>query len=141
MKLAPMVPRSHQGDAHRVDFLRHAVVGYTWANEPLRRVQTHNLPFQQLYGELEAALQLHGEAKQAIAKDNPTDGAQGPTETATVLYAAQGVYGRPKKGVGATSARGASAPGSARAASTADSDGVLQLRGPGPHHAGLPSPV
>jgi len=111
MKLAPMVPRSHQGDAHRVDFLRHAVVGYPWANEPLSRVPTHNLSFQQLYGELEAALQLHGEAKQAIAKDNPADGAPGSTEVATVLYAGQGVYGRPNKGIGAKSAGGTSRAG------------------------------
>eukprot|EP00170_Pyropia_yezoensis_P002974 contig_12489_g2981 len=26
-KLAPQVPRSHQGDAHKVEFMRNAVVG------------------------------------------------------------------------------------------------------------------
>lgn len=47
-KLAPQVPRSHQGDAHKVGFLRNAVVGASWATERLSRIATHSLTFQQL---------------------------------------------------------------------------------------------
>lgn len=72
LKLGPQVPLSYRGEAHKVDFLRGAVVGYAWANEPLSRVATQGLTFQQLYGELEASLQLHLEAESASAKDDPS---------------------------------------------------------------------
>ena len=106
--MAPLVPRSHQGDANSVDFLHHAVLGYEWATEPLSRVATHDLSFQQLYGELAASLQLHTAAKRA--KDRRLSMAVGPvkSELARVMFAGQGVYGRPKTGVGATSAAGPS---------------------------------
>ena len=58
IKLSKQAPRSHQGDAHKFEFLRNAVVGMPWSNEPLSQVATHNLTFQQLYAELEAALHL-----------------------------------------------------------------------------------
>eukprot|EP00170_Pyropia_yezoensis_P000401 contig_2207_g402 len=66
-KLAPQVPRSHQGDSHKVEFLRNAVVGSPWATEPLSRIATHGLTCQKLYGELGAALHLHKEARLAVA--------------------------------------------------------------------------
>ena len=69
IKLSRQAPRSHQGDAHKVEFLRNAVVGMPWSNEPLSRVATHNLTFQQLYAELEAALQLDKEAALANLQD------------------------------------------------------------------------
>jgi len=55
-KLAPQVPLSYQGDEHKVELLRKAVIGSPWATEPLSRIATNQLTFQQLYGELEAAL-------------------------------------------------------------------------------------
>ena len=51
-KLSLQVPPSHRGNAHKIQFLRNAVVGCEWATEPLSRIATHNLSFQQLYGEL-----------------------------------------------------------------------------------------
>lgn len=57
------------GDAHKIEFLRNAIVGLNWASEPLSRVSTHNLTFQQLFGELEAALQLNKEATIANLRD------------------------------------------------------------------------
>ena len=71
-KLSRQGPASHRGDAHKVEFLRNAVVGSGWSHEPLSRVATHGLSFQQLYGELEAALQLQKEAKQAMLRDAAT---------------------------------------------------------------------
>ena len=47
-KLGPQVPQSHRGEAQRVEFLRTAVIGYDWAVEPLSRISTHRLSFQQL---------------------------------------------------------------------------------------------
>ena len=64
--LAPKVPRSHRWNAPKIEFLRNAVVGFDWATEPLSRIATQNLSFQQLYGELEVAHQLDKEAKLAV---------------------------------------------------------------------------
>ncbi|GAB0492781.1 hypothetical protein MMPV_004051 [Pyropia vietnamensis] len=74
-KLAPQVPRSHHGESYKVEFLRNAVVGNSWATEPLSRIATHRLTFQQLYGELEAALHLHNEARLAVMRDEVAHGA------------------------------------------------------------------
>lgn len=57
-KLAPQVPLTYRGGAHKVELLRKAVVGYDWAIEPLSRIATHKLTFQGLYSELETALNL-----------------------------------------------------------------------------------
>lgn len=69
-KLSRQVPASYRGDAHKIEFLRNAAVGYPWSQEPLSRVATHGLSFQMLYGYLEPALQLYNEAKLAIAPDS-----------------------------------------------------------------------
>lgn len=55
-KLSRQVPALHRGDAHKIEFLRNAAVGYSWSREPLSRVATHHISFQMLYGELEAVL-------------------------------------------------------------------------------------
>ena len=94
IKFSRQSPRSHQGDACKVEFLRNAVVGMTWSSEPLSRVATHELTFQQLYSELEAALQLDKESKLAIIRDRaqldqrqvPHDGSIG------ILFTGQGRY-------------------------------------------------
>jgi len=108
VKLAPLLPRSHQGDANCVDFLHHAVLGYEWATEPLSRVATHSLSFQQLYGELAASLQLHTAAKRAKDKRSSMSDGSVKSELASVMFAGQGVYGRPNTGVGASSPAGTS---------------------------------
>lgn len=70
LQMSRQVPISHQGDAHRIEFLRGAVIGYTWSHEPLSRVATQGLTFQQLYGEIEAALQLHKESQLVASRDD-----------------------------------------------------------------------
>ena len=47
-----------QRDAHKVEFLQNAVVGFLWSYKLLRRVATHRLTFQQLYGEFEVLSNL-----------------------------------------------------------------------------------
>lgn len=71
-KLSPQVPASHRGDAHMMAFLRNPTAGCPWATLPLIRIATHNLSFQELYGELEAALHLQLEANIAMMHDNGT---------------------------------------------------------------------
>ncbi len=98
-KLAPQVPRSHQGDAHKVEFSRNAVVGSPWATEPLSRIATHGLTFQQLYGELEAALHLHKEARLAVAHASASGHRLPSTQDVPgILFAGQGRYARPNRG-------------------------------------------
>ena len=48
------------------------MVGPAWSPELLSRVATHNLSVQQLYGELEAALQLEKKTKHAALCDSMT---------------------------------------------------------------------
>lgn len=95
-KLSRQVPASHRGDAHKIEFLRNAAVGYSWSHEPLSRVATHGLSFQILYGELEAALQLDKEAKLAIARDSASS-LSPRQEEVEIRYAGQGRYARNPK--------------------------------------------
>lgn len=62
--------QSHREDAHRIEFLRKAVIWYNWSNEPLYRVPTLNVSFQQSYGELDASLQLHRKVRLESERDN-----------------------------------------------------------------------
>ena len=66
----------------------------SWSNEPLSRVATHKHTFQQLYAELEVALQLDNEATLANLRDSV--GKRGrmpvPENTSGVLYTGQGRY-------------------------------------------------
>eukprot|EP00171_Calliarthron_tuberculosum_P001155 IDg1155t1 len=116
-KLAPQVPQSHRGDAHKIEFLRNAIVGENRATEPLSRIATHALSFQQLYGELEAALHLERESKLAIMRDSVTMGRSRSAiednrvpgvlhfntdgaNDADVFYQGQGMYARAHKRLG-----------------------------------------
>ena len=91
-------------DAHKLEFLRNAVVGASWSREPLGRVATHNLSFQQLYGELEAALQLEKEAKHAALRDSLTtakiQSLGHDDEIPGILFTAQTRYARHPSSVG-----------------------------------------
>lgn len=95
LQLSRQVPTSHRGDAHRIEFLRRAVIGYPWSNEPLSRVATHKLSFQQIYGELEAALQLEKESKIATLRDKIGRSEQQTRDDIVgVNFAGQGRYSR-----------------------------------------------
>lgn len=52
LKISRQVPATHRGDAHRAELLRRVVIGQTWVREPLSRMATNGLSFQELYGEL-----------------------------------------------------------------------------------------
>ena len=101
-KLARQVPRAFRGEEHKVDFLRKAVVGNSWANEPLSRIAPHNVGFQQLYGELESALNLSRESKLAVMQDTLTKRLNKVQEDDLpgILYQGQGRYVQQHKGLG-----------------------------------------
>lgn len=96
-RMSRRCPKSHRGDAHKLEFLRNAVVGYAWSLEPLSRMETHQLSFQQLYVELEAALQLEKEPKLAQARDSVSTKAGFEYDEkllSNVHFTGQGRYGR-----------------------------------------------
>lgn len=100
-KLSTQVPPAYRGETHKIEFLRNATVGYEWATQPLSRVATHNLSFQQLYGELEFQLHLAREAKIANVRDKVNGRSSGDQDEASVpgmLYQRPGRYGRSQKG-------------------------------------------
>lgn len=103
-KLSPQVPQSHRGPAHKVEFLCNETVGLSWATEPLSRIATHSLYFQQIYGELEAALHLKNEAKVAVMRDSITNGRKKRGSDVNIvpgiMFQGQGKYLNRHKNVG-----------------------------------------
>lgn len=98
-KVSRQTPKAHRGDAHKVEFLSSAVAGYDWATEPLGRVATKRLTFQQLYGEIESQLELSKEAEVAKLKDETFTTKRGrnlaySTHLSGVLCTSQGNYAR-----------------------------------------------
>lgn len=99
-KVSKLLPTSHKGEAHRVNYLRGAVVGYSGATEPLSRIPTAQLGFQQLYVELQSALFLSTEAKRALVQDGAVTAKPVATSSGTldVLYEGQRWYANNPKG-------------------------------------------
>lgn len=92
VRMTPQCPVSHKNDAHRIRFMRLPVSGRLWSHPALQRVASSGLTFQQLYGELESALQLN---REGLSKKTNNSSAQTPTNTEAVInYAGQGKYRR-----------------------------------------------
>lgn len=90
-KLSRQGPASNQGDAHRTEVLLRAVIVFPWSHEPLSRVATHCLNFQQVYGELEAGNQLCKESNLATMRDAAIRGRG--EDLSRVMYAGKARYG------------------------------------------------
>ena len=69
-RLAPQGPPHYRTDMHKTEYLRTAVVGMSWAHEPLSRMQAGNMTYQELVSQLEASIQQEREEKEARLKDN-----------------------------------------------------------------------
>lgn len=52
-----------------MEFLQRAVIGQSWAREPLSLVATNGLTFRQLNGELEVVVQLEKKSRLVVAQD------------------------------------------------------------------------
>lgn len=72
LRISSQYLASHCGDPHRTEFFKTAIVACDWAREPLSRIASHNLTFQQLCGKLESELHLYNEAKLERVRDHPT---------------------------------------------------------------------
>lgn len=71
LAISRQVPQFHRGDPHEIKFIRKVVIGHTWALGPLGRIATAGLTFQQLYAELQIAVQLGRESIAAVATITP----------------------------------------------------------------------
>ena len=68
-KLAPQGPMHYRSEEHRIEYLRSAVIGMSWAHEPLSRVTAGGMSYQELYSQLESSIQQEREEKAAILQD------------------------------------------------------------------------
>lgn len=62
LKYSRQISDFHCGDERITKFLCWSLIGCSWSNEPLFRVTTDRLSFQQSYGDLEYMLQLNMKA-------------------------------------------------------------------------------
>lgn len=89
------VPPSHRGDAHKIEFLRAAVIGNAWATKPLSRIATKHVSFQSLYDKLEIAVQINRESKAAVARENINDNSKTTSSPHILNFSGQGrAYGQ-----------------------------------------------
>ena len=51
------------------EYLRNAIIGYSWAKGPLNRDSAEDLSYQELYSQLQAAIQQEIEEKAAVLLD------------------------------------------------------------------------
>ena len=100
--LARQVPRAFRAEEHKVEFLRRAVVGNSWANEPPSSIVPRNLGFQQLYGELQSTLNLPRESKLAVMQQTLTKRLNKfhEDDLPGILYQGQGRYVQQQKEIG-----------------------------------------
>lgn len=68
-KLHKQGPLSYRSEAHKIDYLRNAVMGMTWARDPLCRIAPMQLTYQQLYSQLEASIQQMKDEKTVMLSD------------------------------------------------------------------------
>lgn len=84
------VPLTNRGDAHKIEFLRAAIICDQWVKEPLSRIATAALSFQQLYAELEIAVQLERESAAASSTRKVVQPL--PSTTEKINFTGQGKY-------------------------------------------------
>jgi hypothetical protein len=68
-RLGPQCPPSHRSDEIKVAMLRAAVIGNSWARDPVSRAATTPMTLHALYTQLEASIQIENEEFAAKRKD------------------------------------------------------------------------
>ncbi len=105
-KLYLQAPEAYRNETHKIEYLRHAVIGMTWAKEPLSRLASLNLSYQEFYSQLEASIQQERDEKKYLAVDKANAHITGQEATSSeelkqaipgVLFASQARYGRNPK--------------------------------------------
>lgn len=110
-KNAPLLPLEYRTDRQKRDFIQLALVGVPWAEPDMNRCASVGAQFQELYAELEGALQLNREGRITNARE---DGVEDQKPVAIPAhftagdkhvvipthYANQGLYAPPNEGFG-----------------------------------------
>jgi len=68
-RLAPQGPMHLRAEMNAKEYLRNAIIGYSWAKGPLNRDSAEDLSYQELYSQLQAAIQQEIEEKAAVLLD------------------------------------------------------------------------
>jgi len=67
--LAPQLPQGFGDDHHKTRYLRRAVMGFNWAQQPISQMTTARYSFNQFITSLQESLQLQEEMSRARAQD------------------------------------------------------------------------
>ena len=97
-RMEPLVPPSHRGNEHKLQFLRRAVLGESWASVPIAGLHLAEYKFEGFHARLDAQIQQQREEKRALSRrTNIADWAK-PDATLfrprQVMFTGQGRYGR-----------------------------------------------
>lgn len=98
LAMSRQVPQSHRGDPHKTEFLCKAIIGHPWARGPLGCIATARLTFQQLYAELDIAVQINRESV-AVATITSLVHISGNDSVGKVHFIGQGNFAHGKKSV------------------------------------------
>jgi hypothetical protein len=74
-KLALQGPLYCQTEMHRIEYLCFAVIGMTWAKDPLSRASAGGMDYQELFSQLEASIPQERDEKAARMRDLAYSGA------------------------------------------------------------------
>lgn len=97
LSMSRQVPESHPNGAHRIEFLQNAVINLPWTKELLSRIATAGIAFQQIYVELEVAIQLELASKVISATANtPSTQSFPKNQMSGVNYSSQGRFAHGK---------------------------------------------
>ena len=71
-KLTPQCPQQFRFEANKISFLRKAVLGFTWAKDPIKNIVTSKFSFNAFVTALHESLQLEEEeaAERTVIEDN-----------------------------------------------------------------------
>lgn len=98
-KLAPQGLMYCRSERNRIEYLQNAVIGHSWARDACSRANAALISYRELYGQLEAAIQLEQEEKIGRVRDQKslqldslsTDDFQNPEPNET-LFTGQSRY-------------------------------------------------
>jgi hypothetical protein len=95
-KLAPQGPMHYRSEEHRIEYLRSAVIGMSWAREPLSRVNAGGMSYQELFSQLESSIQQERDEKAALLQDSNyrRSGSQISDKVPGIFFNGQARYGR-----------------------------------------------
>jgi hypothetical protein len=86
----------YRSEEHKIEYLRSAVIGMSWAREPLSRVNAGYMSYQELFSQLESSIQQERDEKAAILQDAnySRSGSRMSDKVPGIFFNGQARYGR-----------------------------------------------